>query len=96
MSANHRDVYLMRGADDSEVGTDGWLVPEPADEVIVQEIVDSTDRSRDDIEPLSENLDFGALQELLAGDSEETDELVFSVDGVEVTVAADGSVAVSD
>lgn len=94
MSSDHRDIYVIRGdasdADDEE----GWLVPEPADEVIVDEILDATALSRDDVEPLSDYVEYEQLHELLAGDG--PDDLTFAMEDVEVTVTADGSVTVSD
>jgi len=62
--------------------------------VIVAEVLDSTDLSREDVEPLGEHVDFERLHELLAGDSE-ADTLTFTVEEIEVTVSADGSVTVS-
>jgi len=88
-----RSFYLIR-EDAAESETEGWLAPEPADEVIVAEVLDSTDLSREDVEPLGEHVDFERLHELLAGDSE-ADTLTFTVEEIEVTASADGSVTVS-
>lgn len=93
MNSDHRDVYLIR-EDVDDVDEEGWLAPEPADEVILAEVLDSTDLSQEDIEPLGEYVDFERLHDLLAGDSEE-DALTFTVEDIDVTVCADGSVTVS-
>lgn len=93
MNSEHRDVYLIREQAD-EGDEEGWLVPEPAEDVIVREIVDATDLSREDVEPLGDHVDFEHLHDLLAGDSE-GGELTVSVEGVTVTIAGDGSVTVS-
>lgn len=83
----------MRAA---EAGDDeGWVAPEPAEEVIVEEILAATDLSREDIEPLTEHVDFEQLATLLSGEG--TDEpTTFSVEGHEITVSADGDVTITD
>lgn len=95
MRSDHRDVYILRG--DGDGGADdasAWLVPEPADEVIVDELLGASDLSREDIDPLEEYVDFAALHALLSGD--DTDDVSFDVEGWTVTVTADGTVSVAD
>lgn len=94
MSSDHRDVYIIRGQDESD--DEGWLAPEPADEVIIEEIVDASDLSREDVEPLDDHVAFEELHALLAGADDGPGEVTFTVDGWSVTVGADGSVAVTE
>jgi len=92
MNPDRQDVYLIR--EEAAADESGWLAPEPADEVIVAEVLEASALSREDVEPLGDHLDFEQLYDVLAGDSA-ADELTFSVEGVTVTVSVDGSVTVS-
>lgn len=97
MSSNHRDVYIIRGeqeggADDEE---SAWLAPEPADEVIVEELLAASDLVREDVEPIEEHLDFADLHALLSG-GDDVDDLTFTVEGWAVTVTHDGSITVEE
>lgn len=95
MSANRRDVYIMRGTEDVDADDGEWVVPEPADEVIVSEIVENSDLSRDSVEPLWDHVEFERVHELLASTASDSAAVTFTIDGVEVTVTADGAVTVS-
>jgi hypothetical protein len=85
----------MRKTDDVGGDEEGWVVPEPADEVIVAEIVDRSDLSRGEVEPLSDHVDFERLHDLLASTTTEPADLTFSIEGIEVVITADGTVTVS-
>jgi hypothetical protein len=85
----------MQETDDVGDDEKEWVVPKPADEVIVAEIVDRSDLTREDIEPLSEHVDFEQLHELLASSTSGPADLTFTIDGVEVGVTAEGDVTIS-
>ncbi|MUV89265.1 hypothetical protein GJ629_04595 [Halapricum sp. CBA1109] len=94
MSADYRGPYIIRdpeseATDDAEA----WVAPEPAEEVIVADVLAATDLDREAVEPLSDYVDFDALDALLSGESD-AESLAFEVDGHEVTVTADGGVTV--
>lgn len=88
MSSDSGGVYILRDHDEGE-----WVAPEPASTVLLEELLAATDLQREDIEPLTDHVDFEALGAVLAGDAEET--ITFSVEGHEVTVGEDGSVDVA-
>jgi hypothetical protein len=73
-------------------GGDGWEVPEPAHDVIVEEVLAGTELSRDDVEPLSDHVDFEALRAVLSGETDET--LTADIEGHAVRVESDGTVTV--
>ena len=95
MSSDIRDLYIIREQDASGEGEESvWLAPEPAAEVIVEEILSATDLDRTDVEPLDDHVDPETLRALLTGEAG-ADDLTFPVDGWTVTVDHDGTVAVA-
>jgi hypothetical protein len=96
MSSEYRGPYIIRdrsSAGDAADEAEAWVTPEPAELVIVEEVLAATDLPRAAIEPLEEHVNFEALEMVLEGDDEGV--LTFDVDGHEITVAHDGSVEVA-
>ena len=92
MSSTNQGVYIMREADAGD--GDGWVAPEPADEVIIDELLRATDLAREDVDPLTDHVDFEALAAVLTSD-DERETLAFTVGGHDVTVSADGDIDVT-
>lgn len=94
MSADYRGPYIIRDPE-SEASDDAeaWVAPEPAEEVIVADVLAATDLDRETVEPLSDYVDFDALYALLSGESDAAS-LTFEVEGHTVTITGDGAVAV--
>lgn len=85
MSSEYGGPYILRDGDGE------WVAPEPAEQVIVDEVLAATDLTPEDVEPLDEHVDFDALAELLEG---EGGTLTFPIQDHDITVSSDGDVAV--
>lgn len=90
MSSNEKSPYMIRHPGD--VGDDEWVSPEPADEVITDDVVAAGDLEPDDIEALSTYVDLSELSAVLDGAD---DEISFAVEGHDVVVRSDGTVDVT-
>jgi len=93
MSSNDGGPYIIResGAADAD-DAEAWVAPEPAEAVIVEEILAATPLDRGEVEPLSDHVDIAALDALLSGDE---GSVSFLVADHEVTVTHDGTVTVA-
>jgi hypothetical protein len=52
MCPENQGVYIIPG--DGDQGEEGWVAPEPAETVIVEEVLAATDLSADTVEPLED------------------------------------------
>lgn len=92
MNSDGRGVYIIRDRDQDADG--GWVAPEPAEDVIVEEVLAATDLERETVEPLTDYVDLETLTTLLSGEGE--DDVTFVVEDYAVTVDSDGAVEVAD
>ncbi|MDT3433549.1 HalOD1 output domain-containing protein [Haloarcula sp. 1CSR25-25] len=90
MSSNEGTVYMLRNR--TVEGSDGWVSPEPASDVIVDAVIEATDLAADDIDALDTYVDSESLRAVVARGT--TESLTFAVEGYDVTITADGEVAV--
>lgn len=88
MDSDDGTVYMIRGESDDE-----WVSPAPANDVIVEALVDAGDLVADDIDALASYVDIADLDRVVNGTD---DELTFAVEGHEVTVTSDGDVHVEE
>ncbi|MBX0322842.1 hypothetical protein EGH21_07335 [Halomicroarcula sp. F13] len=92
MKSDDGTVYMIRGGAAGE-GSDEWVSPEPAADVIVDAVVAATDLDRDDVDAIESYVDAADLRAVVGdGDRER---ISFEVAGHEVTVTADGDVTVA-
>jgi len=94
MSPENEGVYII--PEDGDGGDDegAWVAPEPAEDVIVDEILAETGLGRDAIEPLTDYVDFETLDTVLSGDG--SGPCTFDVEDYTVSVTADGRVSVDE
>lgn len=92
MSRKDEAVYIIPGDGNAGEGKEAWITPEPAEEVIVEEVLTVTDLSRETVQPLSDHVEFAALEKTLSGERGES--LTFEVEGHTVTLTPDGTVTV--
>jgi|AntRauTorcE11898_2_1112593.scaffolds.fasta_scaffold38834_2 hypothetical protein len=86
MGSDDGTVYMIRG------GTaDEWVRPAPAEEVIVEAVVEAGDLDADDIDELATYVDTDELAAVVNGSDES---LTFTVEEHDVTVTGDGDVTV--
>ena len=90
MSPKNATPYMIRHASDQ--GDDGWVSPEPADEVITDAVSTAGDVDPGDVDDLSSYVDVTALAAVLDGDD---DEISFTVEGHDVLVTSDGEIDVT-
>jgi hypothetical protein len=90
----HGELYVF-GPGGEDGGDSGWVSPRPVEEVVIEVVTDATDLSADDIDALEDYADRTALADHLDGEPAD-DPLTFDVEGHEVSVAPDGTVAVAD
>lgn len=86
MGSDEGTVYMIRGETDSE-----WVSPAPAEDVIVEELVDASGLAADDVDDLATYVDIDDLATVVNGGD---DALTFTVEGHEVTVTSDGAVSI--
>ncbi|MDS0219793.1 hypothetical protein NDI54_00305 [Haloarcula sp. S1AR25-5A] len=90
MSYNEGTVYLLRNR--AMEGSDDWVSPEPASDVIADAVIEATELSADDIDTLDTYVDSESLRAVVEEGT--TESLTFAVEGHDVTITADGEVAV--
>lgn len=90
MDSNDGTLYMIRH--ESAQADDEWITPEPAEEVIVDAILAAGDLEADDLDDLSEYVDFATLAAVLNG---ENDDASFTIADHEVVVTSDGAVDVT-
>lgn len=90
MSSEEGTVYMIR--DRGGDGSDEWVSPEPASDVITDALVESTDLETDDIDALETYVDSESLRAVIVDETEES--VTFTVEGHDVTVTTDGAVEV--
>jgi hypothetical protein len=90
MSSNEGTVYLLRNR--ATEGSDGWVSPEPASDVIADAVVEATELDVADIDAIETYVDSESLRAVVAEGT--TESLTFTVEGHDVTITADGDVAV--
>lgn len=90
MSSNEGTVYMLRNR--AMEGSDDWVSPEPASDVITEAIIEATDLSAGDIDALETYVDSESLRAVVAEGT--TESLTFAVEGRDVTITADGDVSV--
>lgn len=86
MGSDDGTVYMIRGET-----ADEWVSPVPAEEVIVEAVVEVSDLDADEIDDLATYVDIDELAAVVNGGDES---LTFEVEGHDVTVTGDGDVAV--
>lgn len=94
MSPENQTLYIIPGDGDAGDDEEAWVAPEPAEKVIVETVLATTDLSPGTVEPLAEHVDFEALDETLSGEND--DSVTFDIEDYTVTVASDGTVTVAD
>lgn len=90
-------VYLLRaGGEPIAEGDDetAWVTPKPAEEAIVDELVEATDDDPEAFDALSSYVDVAELKAVLDPGTETEDMVTFDVEGYEVTVHESGDVEV--
>ncbi|GCF14168.1 hypothetical protein Harman_21030 [Haloarcula mannanilytica] len=73
-------------------GSDDWVSPEPASDVIIDSVLEATDLSADNIASLDTYVDSEALREVVVEGGAES--VTFTIEGHDVTVTADSAVSV--
>lgn len=86
MGSDDGTVYMIRGET-----ADEWVSPAPAEEVIVESVVEASDLDADGIDDLATYVDTDELAAVVNGSGES---LTFAVEGHDVTVTGDGDVSV--
>jgi hypothetical protein len=94
MGADEGDVYMLRPDEDVTDDDETWVSPEPASEVILEEVAAAVDADPDDFEALDAYVDLEDLAELFAEETDEDESLTFELEGHEVTVSRNGDVDV--
>lgn len=87
MGSDDGTVYMIRGET-----ADEWVRPAPAEEVIVEAVVEASELDADEIDDLATYVDTDDLAAVVNGSDES---LTFEVEGHDVTVTGDGDVAVA-
>ncbi|WP_420182042.1 HalOD1 output domain-containing protein [Haloarcula sp. KBTZ06] len=90
MSSNEGTVYMLRNR--ATEGSDDWVSPEPAGDVIADAVIEATDLDADDIDGLDTYVDIGSLRAVVT--ERTTESLTFAVEGHDVTITADGEISV--
>ncbi|AEM58229.1 hypothetical protein HISP_13445 [Haloarcula hispanica N601] len=90
MSSNEGTVYMLRNR--ATEGSDDWVSPEPAGDVIADAVIEATDLDADDIDGLDTYVDIESLRAVVT--ERTTESLTFGVEGHDVTITADGEVSV--
>ncbi|GGM41241.1 HalOD1 output domain-containing protein [Haloarcula argentinensis] len=90
MSSNEGTVYMLRNR--ATEGSDDWVSPEPAGDVIADAVLEATDLDADDIDGLDTYVDSESLRAVVGERS--TESLTFAVEGHDVTITADGEISV--
>ncbi|WP_136715274.1 HalOD1 output domain-containing protein [Halorientalis salina] len=92
MSAEDGELYILRPDDDAETDDEeAWVSPQPASDVVMEEVASAVDADPDDFASLEEYVDLADLVEVFEGDERS---LTFEVDDHEVTVTDAGEVDV--
>ena len=86
MGSDDGTVYMIRGET-----ADEWVSPAPAEEVILESVVEAGEVSADDIDDLATYVDTDELAAVVNGGDES---LTFAIEGHDVTVTGDGDVSV--
>lgn len=94
MGAEEAEVYMLRPDEDVADGGETWVSPEPASEVIVEEVAAAVDADPDDFDALDEYVDLDDLAELFEEETDEDESLTFEVERHEVTVSRNGDIDV--
>jgi hypothetical protein len=90
MSSNEGTVYMLRNR--ATEGSDDWVSPEPAEDVITDAVLEATDLDADDIDELDTYVNSESLRAVVG--ERTTESLTFTVEGHDVTITADGEVSV--
>ncbi|RLM47691.1 hypothetical protein DVK00_04070 [Haloarcula sp. Atlit-47R] len=90
MSSNEGTVYMLRNR--ATEGSDDWVSPEPAEDVIADAVLEATDLAADDIDRLDTYVDSESLRAVVG--ERTTESLTFAVEGHDVTITADGAISV--
>jgi hypothetical protein len=92
MSAEDGDLYILRPDDDAETdGEEAWVSPQPASDVVMDEVASAVDADPNDFASLEEYVDLADLVAVFEGDEPS---LTFEVDDHEVTVTDAGEIDV--
>lgn len=90
MSSEEGTVYMIR--DRGVDGSDEWVSPEPAGDVITDAVIEGTNLDAGDIDDLDAYVDRESLRAVIVDETE--DSVTFPVEGHDVTVSSDGAVEV--
>jgi len=95
MGAENGEVYILRPDEGTDTDDDegAWMTPQPASEVIIEEIVDEVEGDSSDFDSLDEYVDRGDLAAVFDGDEES---ITFEVEGHDVTVTETGEITVDE
>ena len=91
MSSNEGTVYMLQNR--ATEGSDDWVSPEPAEDVIADAVLEATDLDADDIDELDTYVNINSLRAVVG--ERTTESLTFAVEGHDVTITADGEVSVN-
>ncbi|MFB6179518.1 MAG: HalOD1 output domain-containing protein [Halorientalis sp.] len=92
MGVEDGDVYILRPDEDADTDDEeAWVSPQPASEVIIEEVAAAVDSDPADFDSLDAYVDLDDLVAVFDGDE---DSITFSVEDHEVTVAASGEIDV--
>ena len=92
MSAEDGELYLLRPDDETDGGDEeAWVSPQPAGDVIVEEVAAAVDADPDDFDSIEEYVDLDALVAVVDGDEES---ITFEMEDTEVTVTDTGEIDV--
>ncbi|MFD1588664.1 HalOD1 output domain-containing protein [Halorientalis brevis] len=94
MGAEDGEVYILRP--DEGIDTDdeeAWMTPQPASDVIIEEIGEEVGGDSSSVESLDEYVDLDDLAAVFDGDEEA---ITFEVEGHDVTVTEAGEITVDD
>jgi hypothetical protein len=96
MGAEDGEVYILRPdeAGDGDDDEDAWVTPQPASDVILQEVADEVDADADDFDDLDEYVDLSDLAAVFDGENPDEDAITFDVVDHEVTVDESGDIHV--
>jgi len=90
MSSDEGTVYMLRNR--ATKGSDDWVSPEPASDVITDAVIEATDLGAGDIDALETYVDSESLRAVVT--ERTTESLTFAIEGHDVTITADGDVSV--
>jgi len=93
METDESEIYMLRPEADADEGDDGWVNPEPAEDVVLEAVGATVDADPGEFDPLGEYVDTAKLAAVLDADAD-AERIEFTIEGHDVMVDADGNVDV--